>query len=265
MEEGRPRERDRRRSVAVFVVAALMVATAAACAPVKKGAPGGRVLLVGDSVAATVAASLELELGTRGRPFNSAAQLGCGIVRGIYTDFENNLLDGSIPCSNAIWNLHDSRVESFRPDVVLWLSIFEEFGRRIDGGWYIPGPWPASGAITGAAADTKLLDLIEEKRVQLARYGAKLVFMTFPPPPGDLHAGAGGHQERIVHMNTLLRKYVVAHPGTTALIDLAAIVCPPAGQPPCSTHVDGIELRPDGYHFSSAGAAWVAQRIVSAL
>jgi hypothetical protein len=255
------------RRLVIVAVAVVALAAMSACAPAKKGAPQARVLLVGDSVAVTLAESLNAEFAVRGRSFDSAAVLGCGIVRGVYTDFANNLLEGSVPCANAIWGLHDSRIESYRPNVVLWLSIFEEFGRRVDNAWYIPGPWPAEApnGITGAAADAKLLDLMEEKRAQLTRDGAKLVILTSPPPPGDQHAGTGGHQERIVHMNDLLRQFVVANPGTTALIEFDKIVCPPSGVPPCPTNVAGIQLRPDGYHFSDAGARWAASQIVPVL
>ena len=240
----------------VVAVTALVVLTAAGCAPLKGGGQRNRVMLVGDSVAHSVTPELAWSFGARGWAFEPAAQQGCGVVRGVIADLLGVPLFWAHACEGAIWNMHEYRVDTFRPSVVLWFGYLEEWPRHVDGGVYSPGPWAVPSAITGQPADEKILALIEEKWAQFTRYGAKVVFVTMPPPATE-------HAERAAHLNNnLLKRFVLEHPGSTALIDLAAMACPPTGTPPCPTVVDGIELRPDSVHFSPAGAGWVAEHVV---
>jgi SGNH domain (fused to AT3 domains) len=239
----------------------LAVATAAGCAPTKKGAPSPRVLVVGDSVGASVQDALDFSFSARGWPFSRAAVLGCGVIEGVLSDLAGAPLPWAHSCVGSVWGLHDDRVERFRPSVVLWISYLEEWPRYLtDGKFVSPGEWqlPPPDGIYGRAADEVVLALIEQKRLQLTRHGAKLVFVTLPPPLTE-------HDVRAAHLNNLLKEFVLDHPADTALIDLAPRACPPTGQPPCPRVVDGIELRPDDVHFSSAGASWVANQIVPQL
>lgn len=215
-------------------------------------------MLVGDSIPYQMAPEFGVEFALGGAALDNATQSGCAIVRGIISD-----LDGSIPpyaetCNSAAWAIHEDHLNRFRPHIVLWLGIFETLPRYVDGGWYSPGPWPPPhGGTFGAGGDAKLFQLIEEKRGQFQAKGARVVFLTMPPPLVTLD----DRHLRTAHLNDLLKQYVNDHP-EAKLIDFAAMACPPAGQPPCPAIVDGIELRPDGFHFSPLGAAWAADLLV---
>jgi hypothetical protein len=255
----------RRGSVLALVAVAIAVASAAGCAAAKKGPPPARngVLLVGDSFADNVSAPLASELAARQRPFQSAAVPGCSVVRGVTTDDNGVTLQGAEACDRAVWPLHQDKIDTFAPSVVLWLAAQEIWGRRVDGGWYIPGEFGPESAVNGAEGDAKLLELIEAKRAQLTSRGAKLVIVTMPPPVGPTE----GLAPRFVHLNDLLRRFVLANGRTTAMIDLAQVACPSAAQAPCPEFVDGVQLRAsvDGAHFTPQGAAWAARRISAAL
>jgi SGNH domain (fused to AT3 domains) len=257
---GTPTAAESRRALLLGALAAILVVAAAACAPAKKGPPGPRVMLVGDSIAHSMQGHLAFAVGARGWGFEPSAQQGCSVVRGVITDFVGGPLPSAHPCDQAMWGVHQEKVDRFRPSVVVWLDFFEVFPRLVDGGYFTPGTvgGPA-GSTTGAAADAKILQLIEEKRVQFTAHGAKLVFVTVPPPPPGEDT-LDMHRLRIPHLNGLLRTFVIEHPGTTALIDLAALACPPNGQacPPSN-------LRTDGFHFSGTGAKFAAEQIVARL
>jgi hypothetical protein len=246
------------------VLVALAAIAAVACAPTKKGPPGPRVMLVGDSIGFDLGDPLAFAIGARGWAFHPAAFPGCGVVRGVFADFEGNPPpQAAFDCDAAIWGVHDAQVSEFGPSVVLWASIHEDLARYVDGGYYAPGHWPLPPpGIFGEDGDNKLLALIDEKRAQFTRSGARLVFVTMPPPVITTFE----HHERVAHLNDLLKRFVISHPGDTALIDLAALACPPAGLPPCPAGVGGIQLRgPDGVHFTPAGASWAAQQIAARL
>jgi len=256
-----PGTRRRRGPLVALGVAALAMVTAAACTPVK-GQLGGhpRTMLVGDSIAHSIQGHLAFSFAARGRAFEPSAQLGCSVVRGVITDFQGGPLPSANPCNEAMWGVHQTKVDTFRPDVVLWLDFFEGFPRQLEDGYFTPGTFPAPpGSISGPTADARILQLIEEKRAQFTAHGAVLVFVTVPPPPPGQDT-PDQHRLRIPHLNNLLKRFVLEHPGTTALIDLAAIACPPAGEscPPSG-------LRTDGFHFSSDGATWAAEQILARL
>lgn len=239
-----------------------MLATVAACAPLKSG-PGGhpRIMLVGDSIGYEVSGPLRLYFGAGGQALDTAAQSGCSIVRGYVTEFDGTALPVSATCDSAAWNIHEEHLRNFRPDIVIWLGIIETFPRVVDGGFYVPGPWTVPPGVTaGAAGDLKLLELIEEKRGQFESKGARLVFLTMPPPLDT----RDDRPQRVAHVNNLLKQYVRDHP-QAGLVDFAAMACPPAGQPSCPVTVDGIELRPDKFHFSPQGTIWAAQKIMPAV
>jgi hypothetical protein len=228
---------------------ALLVAVlaATACAPVKSGPPTGGVLMVGDSISFELTPALHVEVGARGRPFNSASIPGCSVIRGrpalddppFYTPF-----DWAPVCDN-VWGAHEEHLYRFRPRAVVWLSIIETYPRWVDG--LILDPYPQT-----PVTDDWLNQLTEDAYRHLTAYGGGLVIVTMPPatnPKDDLPT-------RMNLLNHRLRQFVASHPDV-GLVDLADMACP--GGPPCPEYVGNIYLRePDGIHFSDEGAAWAA-------
>ena len=232
----------------------LAVAVAGACTPVKGGPRGPKVLLVGDSIAYGFAPALGAALG--GRPFESAAVSGCGIVRGRTYNWDGTEHPYAAACDAVIWGRHEEFLQSFDPDIVVWLGIVELLPHAVDNGLYTPGPIPGPGTY-GPAADAKLVELMNEAWGHLQSRGARLVVLTMPPPTTSVDY----LDQRTVHLNALLRYFASLHPENTKLIDLAALVCP--GGLPCPEQIDGITLRkPDFHtHFTDAGAAYIAAGI----
>jgi hypothetical protein len=238
---------------------AVAFAVSAACAPTKKGPPHPRILLVGDSIAEGFASSLQGAVG--GRPFESAAIRGCGILRGRIADFQGTEVPWAEACDAVTWGRHEEFLDRFQPDIVVWLSIIEIQPRRVDGDLYTPtGPNLSGPGIAGTAGDAKILELMDEAWGHLTSHGARLVVLTMPPPESPFE---DAKDERTEWLNVLLKTFASRHPENTRLIDLAAIACPPAGETPCPVVVDGIRIRLDvtRVHFSPEGAAWAAARV----
>jgi lysophospholipase L1-like esterase len=92
---------------------------------------------------------------------------------------------------------------------------------------------------------------------------ALLVLVKLAPPAATSDRGFADPNQvaDLRHLNQLFDAFAEAHPVDTRVLDLGAIVCPEGS--PCPAVVDGITLRPtDGGHFSRAGAAWVAPRLL---
>jgi hypothetical protein len=151
-------------------------------------------------------------------------------------------------------------VDRFDPEVVVAvLGTWEVFDRRIDGELLRFGTpeW-----------DANMVSLLNEAVDVLGSKGATVAFVT--PPPTIASASDTGtsrewlprHADRFRHFADLLRQVTAAHPGNTALIDLAGFVCP---QDPCPREVDGVVLRHDGIHYAAESgpvvAGWLTPRI----
>lgn len=250
------------RAAALVVAVILAAGAAAACAPLKGGGGRPRVLLVGDSIADGLAPALGGALG--GRPFESAALSGCGIVRGRTYNWDGTEHGYAAACDGIVWSRHEDYLRVHRPDIVVWLGIVELLPRGVDFSLYTPGTLPAPpGSITGAAADAKLLDLMNEAWGHLTSKGARLAILTMPPPT----TSDNFIDQRTAHLNSLLKQFAGQHPENTAVFDLAAFVCPPAGQPPCPEQLDGVTIRKSDFHthFTSEAAALVAPVIAQVL
>ena len=220
-----------------------------------------RVLLVGDSVAASLQDALAQSLTARGVTFASVAAPGCGVIVGVPGSSRDSPIKmvGNVmvaECENSIPQRQSQSVAEFNPDLVISLSVWEAIDRTVNGVWYKFGT-PES--------DTMLRQLFADTHTRLTSRGAALAWVLMPDtvvasstPPGrpsaqDLQATA--------HLRELLKQYQTEQPATTVL-DLASVVCPAL---PCPTQVDGITLRPtDGLHFEGPGSAtYVAEQMAA--
>jgi hypothetical protein len=240
----------------------MIAVTAAACVPLK-GRSSPRVLLVGDSIAYGLAPYLGGALA--GRPFQSAAVAGCGIIRGRTYNWDGTEHPYAEACDGVIWGRHEEFLHNFDPDVVVWLGIVEALPRGVDFQLYTPGTWAAPpGSITGPAADAKIIDLMNEAWGHLTSRGARLAVLTLPPPTAD---AANQLDVRTAHLNNLLMQFAAQHPENTAVFDLASLVCPPAGQPPCDEVWNGVTVRTSDFHvhFTPEAAALIAPIIANVI
>ena len=211
-----------------------------------------RVLLLGDSVAASVQEALGDEMTGAGVAYANGSVPGCGIILGAPTDPETRL-PVPIQCESGIARFQANNLRDVKPDLVVLLSVWEAEDRIIDGQYYEAGTpgWT-----------TQLLKLFEATLARSLDTGAKIVIVL----PADPVAGDEGASKvvdrtrRIKFLRGVLNTLAQRHRGDVATVDLAPIVC---GATPCEPMRDGIELRTiDGVHFDTlAGQRWVAARL----
>jgi len=217
----------------------------------------GRVLLLGDSVAASLSDALQFEAAVRGFELSSATRPGCGMVTGVPTLPDGSEVPWGSDCADGTGSYIDDALRDHAPTTVLWLSTWETADRIIDGKLYRFGV---------AETDAALLAKLEESHTHVTSTGARLVILTNTPRAehADTYVRNASDDTKVLRLNRIYRRFAAMHPDTVSVVDLARIVCP--GGPPCPEYVDGIRLRPrDGGHFEGEGPGWVAPRLLDAI
>lgn len=215
--------------------------------------PASRVLLVGDSVAASLEDALGDTLLALGVDFATAATPGCGILTGFPTDEQGRVADMTRPCDAAISRHQLEAVAEVGPDLVMAMSSWEMTDRLVGDTWYPFG---------SPEADAILLQLLSEAVDRLAAGGARVVFVLLPDVvEGRVQEVGPNEVARGRHLNTLLTSAAGSDPARVSTVSLQSVVCP---SDPCPPVVEGRELRgKDGRHFDDpAAAGWVANRLV---
>ncbi|MCU1452857.1 MAG: oatA 3 [Acidimicrobiales bacterium] len=221
--------------------------------------PPTRVLLLGDSVAASVQGALGDELLGRGVSFADGTVVGCGVVLGDPADPSSRQVITSVrACSGTIAKVQQAALGQVHPDLVLLFSTWEREDRIVDGQYFAAG--------TPAWA-SHMLTLYDDTISRVTAAGARVGLVLPPDPVAGVHGQARvvDRVRRTTALRDVLAKVAQRHAGSVTPVDLASIVCP--GQPPCPPIVGGLELRhEDGIHFDSpASQGWVARRIASLL
>jgi hypothetical protein len=212
-----------------------------------------RVLLLGDSVAFSMASALGQALTSHGITFASAAYPGCGVVSGDIADPNTHGVESvTASCGAEIAPHQEWAMTTVHPDLVLLFSEWESSPRIVDGVYYDPG----------TAAWAAELERLYDETIQRVTAGGAKVAVVLPADPvsaGSVVVNQTG-LNWFADLRSVLRSLPQRHPGAVTLIDLAHLVCPTT---PCPQTVDGIDLRPtDGTHFSStAGQQWVAANL----
>ncbi|MDQ2678664.1 MAG: acyltransferase [Actinomycetota bacterium] len=210
--------------------------------------PPRRVLLIGDSIAASLTPALGDAFAARGIAFASAAVPGCGIVEGlpangpgdVITTFEGVDL---VHCPVTTSRLHTEAISVFAPDLVISLSTWEAIDRTVDGVWYDAGT---------RSADLMLIEQHRRVSERLRAGGAQFGWVLLPDPAAARnHPGTAPTPEPTEHLRNLVT-WSASTMGDR-VVDLASIVCPST---PCPSQVDGVAYRPgDGLHFDDPSAA----------
>jgi len=211
-----------------------------------------RVLLVGDSVAASLEDALGDALNARGITFASMAAPGCGVLTGDMADAQGQALAMTSACNGAIPDIQIGGVRDARPDLVVSLSTWEAGDRIVDGTWF------GFGTPEG---DSVLRRLYGEMFGRLTTSGAAVALLTVPDNiDGQIRAADAETTRRIGLLNALVSDIAATATGRITTLPFDQIVCPAT---PCPTQVDGVTLRPrDGAHFDTAeGARFVAERL----
>lgn len=200
------------------------------------------VMIVGDSVGYSLARQAPpiegMQLATRG------AMFGCSFMDG-------DLLTGSItidhvPCDGGDGpDADDPDGADLQPDLALVsVGAWEVYDRRVDG----------RNVRFDSAEHGRMMRAAFQREVdQLVADGVdRIAFLNVPcfREKTDYLGGTGSDRnkpERVAAVNDVLLDLVRANPTTVALIDIASFACP---QGRYRATVDGVELRPDGVHYS---------------
>ena len=213
-----------------------------------------RVLVEGDSLAAT----LGVGLGERGAQYNyqsfNLGRLGCGVARGGPYRDERGLNFPPVSCET--WPAaRAADVQTYDPDVVILLTgRWEVLDRVHDGLWMRVGE-PVFDAYLGQEMDTAIK--------VLSAGGAQVVLLTAPcfapqeQPDGSVYPF--DDPQRVDAYNSLVRAAAQRHPAVASVYDLDKQLCP-AGK--YTSAVNGITVRNvDGIHISEAGGQLVADSL----
>jgi hypothetical protein len=218
-----------------------------------------RVMLVGDSVSASMAPGLQHESDARHFYFWSVAVPGCGLSSdvGDHWNGESWLDRRCRPAWRERW---PQQLAQFRPDVVVMLvGAQDTFDRRING--QVVKFDTTEGA---RLAQGDLQDAV----TMLSTGGARVVLLTTPyyvmgwPMKIDVKRSCMSH-DWIERYNTLQRAVVQRNGSHASILDLNKYIDPNGAW---TDAVNGINVRTfDKMHFSSEGATYVAKWLVPQL
>jgi lysophospholipase L1-like esterase len=225
-------------------------------------ARGVRVLILGDSTACSLYPGMKAVGDEVGVSVAQAAVFGCGMASGeITTTRGEQITPHTERCPEMVDAAQIPAVAEMRPDVVIWMSLWEK-SDMIAGGRTI-----VSGTPEG---DAEMLRRMDAALTRVTAYGAKVVLVTVAAPAPNDAEGASNTSNAVddagyARLDRIDRIFARRHPDQVTLVDLAHRLCP--GGPPCPEDVDGIRMRPDGRHFTPTAATieaeWLLPKVVA--
>ena len=214
---------------------------------------GERILLVGDSTACSLWPGLQAVGNAEGIQTDQGSVFGCGVASDeITTTRDEAITPHSSRCRSLLdVTLHNAFVR-MRPSVVVWMSIWEK-SDLVAGDKVLVAESPEWETEINARMDAAL--------ARFTAVGARVVMVTEAAPAPNPAAATDqidhdADDAGYARLDSLLQRFQARHPDTVTLVDLASKVCPSG--PPCPAKVDGMELRPDGHHFTPTAATWAA-------
>jgi len=212
-----------------------------------------RILVVGDSVGVTFGRGLELWAAQTDRAVvRNEARTYCSVAR--YAPRIVGMQRGEQGDRCDDWERRWARVvDDFDPDmVVVMFTIWEAVPRQVPGADEFVD-------VGDPRYDAWQFREYEAAAEVLSRRGAPVVWLTIPC---DTQSGSG-RGTPIWSVNRTIRRLSYAHPAVR-VVDLDAELCPGATY---RSEYRGVDpARPDGRHFSDAGAlatvGWLMQHVV---
>jgi len=240
--------------------APVLQASATSTLPPSAG-PAVRVLLVGDSMAGSLGASLAPEAPAYGVQIINEGHTGCAVSTDSVFRFLLYTNPPGTPCQvgkpEALLDQWRQWVDQYRPDVVLYLGRVDLMDQDYDGTWT---------AIGSPGFDRFLQGQLRQGVSILGSQGARVVLVTSPYYDSTIQGGGAAVPEdapaRVVMDDRILEEVTVASPGVT-LFPLGGLVTPGGRY---QQVVDGVNMRcDDGVHFSAEAGEVVAPRLLPLL
>ncbi|HET6816978.1 MAG TPA: SGNH hydrolase domain-containing protein [Mycobacteriales bacterium] len=225
-------------------------ASPTAVAPASRRRGPLRVVVLGDSVAETLAAGFPDIAGRHGVTVFDAAIIGCGVTTLSPYRYFGALHERPRRCGG--WrHAWATAVRRHRPDVVLVLvGRWEVMDQRLRGRWTRIGE---------RGYDAYLTRQLRSGYAAAASTGAPVVFATAPYyHRGDRPDGGSWPEDdprRVDAFNHLLRSALSAEP-RVSFVDLNRRTS--GGRHTYTNVVHGIRLRYDGVHFTLEAGRWIA-------
>jgi peptidoglycan/LPS O-acetylase OafA/YrhL len=209
-----------------------------------------KLLLVGDSTAATLGIGLSAYQRDYDIKMKNAGILGCGVTNGAEYELQGTVGQMESSCSGAagaeswtqVWR---SDLATFNPNVVMILAgRWEVVNRTYQGKWTnILQPRYA------AYVQRQLRSAVE----LAGSRGAKVMLLTAPcydtgeQPNGE--PWPEDSPQRLAKYNSIVREVGATEPNTT-VVNFEAMACPSGHY---QTDIDGVDARYDGVHFTLGG------------
>jgi hypothetical protein len=217
-----------------------------------------KLMVVGDSVAGTMALGFQDPAFASQVTVWNRGRLGCGLFYD-GSVFEGGVLTPVDPECNwrESW---PAELQEFKPDLVVMLVGAWDILDREVGGHVVQ--------FGSVEYDTSFLHQLDDATTLLASTGAKVVILTTPffsRPDLAIQTGRQWPEYepwRVDRINSLYRDFLASHPGRYELIDLNHFVSPNGK---FTDTLDGQLIRDDGVHFTTAGQQIVAKWLVPQL
>ncbi len=226
------------------------------------GLPPVRILMVGDSMAGTLAVGLSTVAGRYGAQIMNMGVPGCYLSSGQQFQELWYTVTPSAPCQpgdpNALLRQMRDWVDEYDPDVVVYLARSDTYDTEVDGTWEHLGQAPF---------DNYVLSRYRAALPVLSSKGARVVLLSPPVSnPGDNGGGLPWPESdpaRVVVDGRLIDRAAQSDPKVASVINLDALVSP-GNQ--FSLVVHGVTMRcTDGVHLSVTGGEWLAPRLLPKL
>ncbi len=213
-----------------------------------------RILVVGDSIAESIGHGLERwGAATGAAVVEIAASRGCGIARGPYAGRRSRAsIRDRIRCDD--WSMRWDKALAHQPQIVVVLT----------GGWdqsprKLP-EWTRAWALEDPIFDEWLRTEFAEASARLSSHGAHVAWLTAPCVLALKGPKFLADPAVTLYFNqSILAPFAAASHDRVTLVDLQALVCPEGEFTDTLGTVE--HARPDGVHFSDAGANWIAARV----
>ncbi len=219
-----------------------------------------RILLIGDSTACSLWIGLSQVGPASGVEVDQGSVFGCGIASGEITTTRNEqITPHSERCPEMVDRTLRESLGRARPDLVLWMSIWEKSDIIQDGKTLVSGT---------PAGDRAMLSRMDDALRRVTRGGAKVALITVAPAApndaqGTQQTSTAVEDASYLRLRSIDLRFAKRHPDQVTVIDLASQLCPEG--PPCPEFVHGHRPRPDGRHFDPAAATRASRWILRQL
>jgi peptidoglycan/LPS O-acetylase OafA/YrhL len=218
-----------------------------------------RIAVIGDSLARSLVPGLETLGAERGWAIVNGAMGGCSIAGGYQVNFAGEGYSFSNRCARAVPDAFET-VAEVDPDLVIWHSA-SETNSLMDvntGEVYHPGSEGHDAIIrAGWERAVRHFQGVPVVAVGVVHNGPRRRSLCGDTPNCGADDGTNGYVD---HLNSLLKEFADAH-ANVQFVSVSDFVCPSG--PPCARTVEGVELRPDGSHYTEETATAVVEEILS--